>query len=158
MHRIFGRAKPEAAPAPAAPEPSLDGHIGKLNTRTAELDAKIADCDKQLLQLKTQMASARVAAVQQGLKQRALQVLKRKQMYVNQRDQMMQRGFNLEQTAFAIESMKEAKDTVEVMRHAAKVTKEMAGGFDLGELEDMHDDMFDAMADVSEMNEILSRP
>lgn len=116
MHRIFGRAKLTEPAAPAAPAPSLDGHVTKLNSRTEDLDKKIAAADQELLQIKGQLAKTRLPAQQSSLKQRALQILKRKQMYTSQRDQMMQRAFNLEQTQFAIDSMKEAKDTIDVMR------------------------------------------
>lgn len=119
MHRIFGRAKPTEPVAPAAPPPSLDGHVTKLNSRSEELDKKIAQADQELLQIKGQLAKTRLPAQQASLKQRALQILKRKQMYTGQRDQMMSRAFNLEQTQFAIDSMKEAKDTIDVMRCVA---------------------------------------
>lgn len=38
------------------------------------------------------------------------------------------------------------------------MTKEMTSGFDIGSVEDLHDDMFESMADVAEINEVLSRP
>jgi charged multivesicular body protein 5 len=157
MHRIFGRPKaPEAKPA--EPAVSLDGHIQKLEGRVPDLDKKIAQCDAELVQIKAQLGKCRTAAQQQPLKQKAMQILKRKQMYSNQRDSMMQRAFNLEQTQFAIDSMKEAKEHVEVMKSSTTAMKDAAGAFDVGEIEDLHDDMFDMMADVGDVNEILSRP
>lgn len=115
MHRLFGKAKEEPkAPAPA-PVP-LSEHISKLEGRVPELEKKIADCDRELLGIKQQMGKCRTAAQQQPLKQRALQILKRKQMYANQRDQMQQRAFNLEQTSYAIDSINEAKTHMEVLK------------------------------------------
>ena len=102
----------------APPPPSLDEHMKKLNDKVPELDAKIAACDKELLEIKQQMARLRPA--QQGpLKQKALNILKRKKMYDQQRMQMQTRSFNLEQTQFAIDSVKEAVDHVQVGSEAA---------------------------------------
>lgn len=49
---------------------------------------------------------------QNQVKQKALRVLKQKRMYENQRDSMMQQSFNLEQSNFAVESLKDTKATV----------------------------------------------
>lgn len=84
-------------------------------------------------------------------------ILKRKKMYENQRDGMMQRAFNMEQTQFAIDGMKEAKEHVEVMKAGIKDMKTMMTEMDLGEIEDLTDDMADMLADTNEINELLAR-
>ena len=40
-------------------------------------------------------------------------VLKRKKMYEQQRDQLSQQAFNIEQTSFTIENLKDTQTTVE---------------------------------------------
>ena len=50
-----------------------------------------------------------------------------------------QRAFNLEQTAFAIDSMKEAKDHVAVMKASTAGLRTAAEDFDIGEVEDLAD-------------------
>lgn len=154
MHRIFGKPKAEAAPAP--PPPSLGDHITKLEGRVPELDKKVAECDAQLVAIKQQLAKTRPAA-QGPLKQRALQILKRKQMYDQQRGQMQTRAFNLEQTQFAIDGMAEARSHVDVMRTGVAQMKAAAKDLDLGEIEDIQDDMIDMLADTEELNEMLGR-
>jgi len=124
MHRIFGRAKPAEA---AAPPPSMDDHLKRLNDKVPELDAKIAACDKELGEIKAQLGRLRPA--QQGpLKQKALNVLKRKKLYEGQRGQMQTRAFNLEQTQFAIDSVKEAQDHVQVGARAWRAAGSAVGG------------------------------
>ena len=44
MDRIFGRAKPVAPAAPAAPEPTLEDVLGSSTERVRLLDKKIQDC------------------------------------------------------------------------------------------------------------------
>ena len=47
-------------------------------------------------------------------------VLKRKRMYENQRDQLAGQAFNVEQTNFAIESVKDTLTTVDAMKRGAE--------------------------------------
>jgi len=116
MHRLFGRAKETPA---ATPAPSLGDHIAKLEGKGVDLEAKIADCDRQLVAIKAQLAKCKTAAQQAPHKQRAMAILKRKKMYEQQRDGMMTRAMNMEQTQFAIDGMKEAKEHVAVMKAGA---------------------------------------
>lgn len=104
---------PSHPPQPPPPPVDIDAHVRSLNEKVPELDAKIAACDKELGEIKQQLARLRPA--QQGaLKQRALGVLKRKKIYEQQRGQTQQRAFNLEQTQYAIESTKGAYEHVAV--------------------------------------------
>lgn len=49
---------------------------------------------------------------QNAVKAKAMRVLKQRKMYENQRDQLSQQSFNLEQANFAIQSVKDTKTTV----------------------------------------------
>ena len=91
-----------------------------------ELDAKIAACDRELAQLKTALARTKPAA-QGSLKQKALSVLKRKKMYEAQRGSVQTRAFNLEQTQFALESVKGAQDHVAVRRRRCSAAGRRCG-------------------------------
>jgi len=134
---------PHASPLPPPQEP--------------ELNKKIQECDQQLLVIKAQLAKCRTASQQAPLKSRAMTILKRRQQYIQQRDQMATRAFNLEQTTWAIDSMREAKDHVAVMRSTADEMRSTFKELDLGEMEDIHEDIVDIMADTSEINELMSR-
>ena len=51
---------------------------------------------------------------QDALKQRAMRVLKQKKMYENQRDQLANQAFNMEQASFATAQLKDTMVTVRV--------------------------------------------
>lgn len=46
------------------------------------------------------------------VKQKALRVLKQKRMYEQQRDNLAQQSFNMEQANYTIQSLKDTKTTV----------------------------------------------
>ena len=68
------------------------------------IQGKIDECNQQLATLKQQMATARGSSLN-SLKQRALQVLRRRKMYDQQLGQVMNQQFNVDQVAFAQESI-----------------------------------------------------
>lgn len=61
--------------------------------------------------------------MQNMVKQKAMRVLKQKRQYETQRDQLMQQSFNLEQTNFAIQTVKDTKTTVDAMKMGVKEFK-----------------------------------
>lgn len=62
-------------------------------------------------------------------------------MYENQRDQLSAQAFNIDQTSFAIDTVKNTQTTVAAMKVAAKQLKTENKKIDLNELENMQDDM-----------------
>lgn len=58
-----------------------------------------------VLMIQEQLKKAKGPAAD-NIKRRALETLKRKKMYEAQRDQMAGQAFNVEQTSFAIESIR----------------------------------------------------
>jgi hypothetical protein len=62
-------------------------------------------------------------------------------MYEQQKDQMSNQQFNLDQTAFAIDTVKSTQVTVAAMSAAAKTLKKEQKKIDLNDLENMQDDM-----------------
>ncbi|RHY64472.1 hypothetical protein DYB30_000514 [Aphanomyces astaci] len=104
------------------------------------------------------MAKAKGPALT-SIKQRALQTLKRKKMYEQQRDSMAAQSFNIEQVSasFAIETAKDSLDTVSAMKSAATQLKAETKKFNFAELENVQDDMADMMDDMNEIQEILGR-
>jgi charged multivesicular body protein 5 len=125
------------------------------------VDKKINDLDNELRKYKVQLktASGPTAA---NIKKRAMDVLKRKvgshcmwlnncfysdhvdlqqRMYEQQRDQMANQQFNVDQTSFAIETVRSTQTTIAVMKTAAKTLKKENKKIDLSELENMQDEM-----------------
>eukprot|EP00595_Chromulina_sp_UTEXLB2642_P000012 CAMPEP_0196762038 /NCGR_PEP_ID=MMETSP1095-20130614/1383_1 /TAXON_ID=96789 ORGANISM="Chromulina nebulosa, Strain UTEXLB2642" /NCGR_SAMPLE_ID=MMETSP1095 /ASSEMBLY_ACC=CAM_ASM_000446 /LENGTH=158 /DNA_ID=CAMNT_0042112293 /DNA_START=245 /DNA_END=717 /DNA_ORIENTATION=+ len=91
------------------------------------------------------------------LKKRAIDTLKRKKMYETQRDQLAGQQFNIDQTSFAIETIKSTHITVAAMKEANKTLKVETKKLNISEIEDMQDDLEDQLEDAGEISDILGR-
>lgn len=74
------------------------------------MEAKIKAQDDELRKCKEQLAKTKGPAAA-NIKRRAMDILKRKKMYEGQRDQLMNQQFNIDQTSFAIASVKDTQVT-----------------------------------------------
>lgn len=154
MKRIFGARKP------TAPPPTLEEAADKLTGRGDKLDEQINKLDQQLAKFRDQIKRTRPGPAQEGLKRRALAVLKQKRLYENQRDTLYNQQYNMEQTRFTVESMKETVTTVQAMKVASK---EMKTAFkknkelNIDYIDNLQDDMADMMDMANEINEVLGR-
>ena len=90
MHRLFGKKKE------VAPPPSLEDTSKGIDTRVEALDKKINGLNKELKVYQGQISKAKGAA-KQNLQKRAMDILKRKRMYEQQREQLTGQQFNLDQ-------------------------------------------------------------
>ncbi|CAM9548266.1 unnamed protein product [Choristocarpus tenellus] len=150
MKRVFGKKKEQV------PAPSLEEAGGRVDERVSKIDAKIKGLDQELVKYRTALAKAKGPAAA-NIKRRALETLKRKKMYEQQRDQMAGQQFNIEQTSFAIDSIKDTATTVSAMKAAGKSLKTEVKKMDLNEIEDLTDNMADMMEDMNEINDIMGR-
>ena len=75
------------------------------------------------------------------------QVLKQKRLYENQREQLYNQQFNMEQTSFALESIKDTAQTVSAMKAAGAELKSAFRKQDLNidSIEKLQDEMADLM-------------
>ena len=87
------------------------------------IDEKIKKLDAQLVGHREAIRKARPGAPQDAAKRRALAVLKQKKMLEAQRDQLYNQQFNMEQTSFALESVKDSVATVQAMKAAGAELK-----------------------------------
>lgn len=71
-------------------------------------------------EIRQQMARCRTPAQQAPLRQRAMQILKRKQMYMNRRSQLDNRTFTMEQLQFGIQAAQDAKMHVEAVKYQVR--------------------------------------
>jgi len=152
MNRLFGKAKPKVQEQ----KPTLEDATGSINTRMTDLDSKIKALDDELRKFKEQMKKA-TGNASIMLKKRAMDTLKRKKMYETQRDQLANQQFNIDQTVFAIETVKSTQITVSAMKDASKQLKLESAKISLNEIEDMQDDLEDLLEDAGDISEILSR-
>lgn len=138
------------------PPPSLEDTSAGIDTRVDAIDKKIAGLNKELKVYQTQIAKSKGAA-KQNLQKRAMDLLKRKRMYEGQRDQLAGQQFNLDQTVFALESVKDSHTTIAAMQAASKQLKKEHGKIDIDKIEDMNDDLADMFEDMNEVSEALGR-
>ena len=90
-------------------------------------------------------------------KQRAMQILKKRNMYMSQLQTLQGTQFNVEQMKFAQDSVQDTLTTVAAMKEAMKVQKQQMKQIKIGEVDTMMDDMADLQLDSEEINEIMSR-
>mmetsp|Transcript_20273 Transcript_20273/g.47387 ORF Transcript_20273/g.47387 Transcript_20273/m.47387 type:complete len:222 (-) Transcript_20273:91-756(-) len=150
MRRLFGGAK-------KTPGPTLADATDKVNARGTALDEKIKQLEKQLNEHKQQMAKMRDGPAKNRIKQRALQVLKQKRMYEQQREALYGQAFNMEQASFAQESVQDSITQVNAMKDTSKALRGQMKNIKIEDVERVHDDMDDLMQDSQEIQDVLSR-
>jgi len=151
MKRLFG-----AGVKDKKPQPTLEDATKAVDTRVSGIDEKIKKLDQELLGYKEKMKKTRGPALE-ALKQRAMRILKQKKMYEQQRDQMSNQVFNMEQTTWATQSLKDTVTTVEAMKSANKELKKAYKKVDINKIEAMQDDLSDLLDQASEVQEVLGR-
>ena len=124
-----------------------------LYSRPTQIDG----LNVELVKHKKQLSTTKNAAAQRNIKQRAMQVLRRKKMYEQQLSQLMATSFNMERTNFAIENAKATHEHISAMRDASKTLQHQNAAVNLDELEDMQDDFADMLADADEVQDVLGR-
>ncbi|KAF6040971.1 CHMP5 [Bugula neritina] len=151
MDRLFGKGKPKAPP------PDLNDCVNNLESRGESVDKKIARLEAELVKYKDQMKRMREGPSKNLVKQKAMRVLKQKKMYEGQRDQLMNQAFNMEQTNFSIQSLKDTKTTVDAMKVGVKEFKKAYKNVNIDKIDDLHDQMEDMMEQADEINEVMGR-
>uniref|UniRef100_A0A0N4ZM39 Cytochrome P450 n=1 Tax=Parastrongyloides trichosuri TaxID=131310 RepID=A0A0N4ZM39_PARTI len=151
MNRIFGTGKPKAPP------PNLSEAVGNINSRGESIEKKISKLDGELVKLKDQMKKMREGPAKNSVKQKALRILKQKKMYESQKDQLDTQIFNMEQTNFALEGMKDAQNTVAAMKHGVQAMKKEFKKLDINKIDDLHDEMEDMLDMHNEIQDAMSR-
>jgi len=151
MKRFFGTKDKQ-------PAVSLDEATKNMDVRVNSLDEKIKKLDQELFDLKGKMQKTRPGtSTHNMLKQKALKVLKQKKMYEQQRDTMANQQFNMEQTNFGIQSVKDSLTTVNAMKSANVSLKQELKKIDIDDVENMQDDLSDLLQDNNEIQEALGR-
>jgi len=151
MNRLFGKGKDKAPP------PNLNDCISNIDSRGESIDKKISRLDGELKKYSDQMKKMRNGPAKNQVKQKAMRVLKQKRMYENQRDQLSQQSFNLEQQNFAVQSLKDTKTTVDAMKVGVKDFKKAFKTVNIDQIENMQDEMEDMMEMNDEIQEVMGR-
>ncbi|GAM21457.1 hypothetical protein SAMD00019534_046320 [Acytostelium subglobosum LB1] len=150
MRRFFGGSK-------NVPAPTLDEANKRLDNNIGGLDEKIRKLDQELSVYRQQLKNTRPGPAQNGIKAKAMRVLKQKKMYEAQRNQLSQQSFNMEQTKFATQSMQDTIITVGAMKQGAKEMKKQFKQIDIEDVDSLQDEMQDLLDFNNEIQESMSR-
>ncbi|KAI3421948.1 hypothetical protein GPALN_012487 [Globodera pallida] len=151
MQRFFGSSKPKA------PAPNLGDAITTIDARGESVEKKVAKLDGELVKLRDQMKKMREGPAKNMVKQKALRIMKQKKIYENQRDQLYAQSFNMEQSNFAIQGMKDNQVTVAAMKDGLKAMKQEYKKLDIDKIDTLQDEMEDMLEMNSEIQDALSR-
>jgi len=160
MQRIFGTSSGGGGGGGGSKKPAkptIQDAINSTDTRTVAIDEKIAKLDTELRKYKDQLKKMPPGPAKNTVQQRALKILQQKRLYEGQKDQLMQQSFNMEQTTFVTENLKNTMLTVEVMQQTNKDMKKQFKKIDLNKLEKVRDEMEDLMEEANEIQEVMSR-
>lgn len=120
--------------------------------------AKILQLDKELKGYRDKMQTTKNAAAKKNLQKRAMEVLKRKRMYENQRDQLAGQQFNIDQVSFGIDSAKATVSTVVALKAAnVELKSTLRKDLNINDIDGLADDMAELMDDFNEINEALGQ-
>jgi len=154
MHRLFGKFQKPKTTKPAA---TLDDASTSVEKRGSEVDGRIKKLDDELMRYKQQLAKMRDSPAKKSLQQRALKVLQQKKLYEKQRDSIMSKQFNIDQTKYAQASLKDTVVMVDAMRGAQKELKQQFKAVNVDQVEDLHEDMSEMMEQNEEIQEVMGR-
>jgi len=155
MRRLFGVGKEEVKEE--APKVSLNDSIQMIDDRSAYLDKKIKDLDLEIHKQTEIIKKSRNVGAKNSAKQRAMNLLKQKKTYEQQRNQLMQHSFNLEQANFSVQSMKDTALTLQAMKGANLSMKQQMKELNIDDLEDLQDELQDLFDQTNEIQEIMAR-
>merc|ERR1712176_22537 len=150
MNRLFGTKNKK-------PPPNLNDCVANLDSRADSIDKKIAKLDGDLAKLKNQMKTMRDGPAKNNVKQKAMRILKQKRMYENQRENIQQQSWNMDQTNYTINSLKDTQQTVTAMKAGLKEMKKEYKKINIDKVEDLQDEMEDMMLEANEIQEVMAR-
>ncbi|CAE7251750.1 VPS60-1 [Symbiodinium sp. CCMP2456] len=149
MRRLFGLSKEEA---PAQKEaPSLQEASSRIDEQVSNLEAKIKKTDEEIKTFVAQGSSNPTA------KSKALQAMKKKKMYEQQRDQLLSTQFNVENLAFQQEQAEITAIAVQAMQTGHTQLKDQTKQMDIAAVDKLTDDMADLQDEMKAINEALAQ-
>ncbi|EFA82820.1 SNF7 family protein [Heterostelium album PN500] len=163
MKRFFGMSK--TAPAPTLDEATKRVSVILIRLRSIQfldmniggLDDKIRKLDQELAVYRQQIKNTRPGPAQNGIKAKAMRVMKQKKMYEAQRDQLSQQSFNMEQTKFATQSMQDTVTMVSAMKQGAKEMKQQFKHINVDDVDSLQDEMQDLLDFNNDLQQSMSR-
>ncbi|XP_057330900.1 charged multivesicular body protein 5 [Microplitis mediator] len=151
MNRLFGRAKPKE------PGPSLSDCIAGVDSRAEAAEKKARNLDIELKKCKEQMDKMREGPSKAAIRAKAVRMLKQRKMYESQADNLRQQSFNMDQTHYATQTLKDTQITVAAMKDGVKQMQKEFKNINIDHIEDVQDDLADMLEQADEVQEALGR-
>eukprot|EP00933_Yihiella_yeosuensis_P063437 TRINITY_DN66588_c0_g1_i1.p1 TRINITY_DN66588_c0_g1~~TRINITY_DN66588_c0_g1_i1.p1 ORF type:complete len:214 (-),score=76.71 TRINITY_DN66588_c0_g1_i1:53-694(-) len=148
MRRLFGYAKEEP---PKAPTPTLTEAKDKIDLQVKNLEAKIIKADEEIRELVAKGGTNPTA------KARALQAMKKKKLYEQNRDQLLGTQFNVENLAFQQEQAEITAMAVEAMKAGHDGLKAQADKINIASVDKLTDEMADLQDEMKAISEALAQ-
>lgn len=148
MKRFFGTAKEESKPAG---KPSLEEASAKIDAQVLSLEEKIIKADNDVKQLVAKGATNGTA------KQQALQVMKKKKMYEQQRDQLLSTQFNVDALKIQQEQAEITAIAAQAMQDGTAELKEQHKKIDINKIDKLTDDMAELNDEMKAISETLAQ-
>lgn len=149
MRRLFGVSKEESHTPKG--KPSLDDASAKIDAQVQSLEEKIIKADNEIKQLVAKGSTNATA------KQQALQVMKRKKMYEQQRDQLIGTQFNVDSLKIQQEQAEITALAVEAMQAGQATLKQQHEKININQVDEITDSMAELSDEMKAINEALAQ-
>jgi len=106
-----------------------------VDARADGIEKKVATLDQELKKYKDQMAKMREGPAKNGVKQKAMRILKQRKMYESQLDNLRTQSFNMEQANYATQTLKDTQVTVNAMKTGMKQMQKEFKKINIDEIE-----------------------
>ncbi|GBE61288.1 snf7 family protein [Babesia ovata] len=139
------------------PAASLQETSQGISTKIASIDEKINACNAELASIKSGLASCKNPAAVAAAKRKALQVLQRRRVYENQREQLCGVQLSVDQSEHIASQLQTAVEVRNALSSSVKATRKQLKLVKVDQLERLQDEMEDLADYADDVNEILSR-
>lgn len=113
----------------------ISKYVLQVDSRAESVEKKIHTLEQELKRYKDQMMKMRDGPAKNGVKAKAMRVLKQKRMYEQQLDNLRQQSFNMEQTNYATQTLKDTQVTISAMKTGMKEMKKEFKKINIEEIE-----------------------
>lgn len=148
--------QPPPSRAPAGPGP--DQALHNMEMRTGNLQARISQIEVELAGYKKEMARSKQGSATHNMnKRRAMQAIKQRKQLESRLAATMNNSFNIESMRDAKHMQQDNLEMVQTMKGTASELRAAQGQIDIDQVEDLQDDITDAMDEINEVQGILGR-
>ncbi|KAI0566763.1 charged multivesicular body protein [Gracilaria domingensis] len=138
--------------------PSMDEAIHNSELRTTSLEARIRKVDADILNYKREMQRCRPGTSTHSMyKRRALQAMKQKKSLEQRAAMNANATFNLEQVRDVKYMQQDNMAMVQNLQAANQEMRKAQQHIDIDQIEELQDEMQDALSDANEIQEVLGR-